>query len=140
MDSDRSIDATLQLHQLLPSIFSILLHSALPPSHAAHLRNTAAQILSHLLTHYSTTYPGLSSRIVKTLIVGLIGEGKSRSTREGAIRGLMGIGKEAVRQGLVKHHGAKIIGDDCMPGESSSLVELVMVRAPHTPIRNKHLL
>ncbi|KAH9891823.1 transcription initiation factor TFIID complex subunit [Cubamyces lactineus] len=114
------------LHQLLPSIFSILLHSALPPSHAAHLRTAAAQILSHLLTHYSTTYPGLSSRIVKTLIVGLIGEGKSRSTREGAIRGLMGIGKEAVRQGLVKHQGAKIVGDECMPGESSSLVDLVI--------------
>ncbi|KAI0657252.1 transcription initiation factor TFIID complex subunit [Cubamyces menziesii] len=114
------------LHQLLPSIFSILLHSALPPSHAAQLRTTAAHILSHLLTHYSTTYPGLSTRIVKTLIVGLIGEGKSRSTREGAIRGLMGIGKEAVRQGLVKHQGAKIVGDECMPGESSSLVELVV--------------
>ncbi|CDO69883.1 hypothetical protein BN946_scf184884.g42 [Trametes cinnabarina] len=114
------------LHQLLPSIFSILLHSALPPSHAVQLRTTAAQILSHLLTHYSTTYPGLSSRIVKTLIVGLIGEAKSRSTREGAIRGLMGIGKEAVRQGLVKHQGAKIVGDECMPGESSPLVELVV--------------
>ncbi|KAI0819245.1 transcription initiation factor TFIID complex subunit [Trametes gibbosa] len=114
------------LHQLLPSILSILLHAALPPSHAAHLRTKAAQILSHLLTHYSTTYPGLSSRIVKTLIVGLIGEDKSRSTREGAIRGLMGIGKEAVRQGLVKHQGAKVIGDECMPGESSPLVELVV--------------
>ncbi|KAI8978714.1 transcription initiation factor TFIID complex subunit [Trametes punicea] len=125
------------LHQLLPSIFSVLLHSALPPSHAAQLRTTAAQILSHLLTHYSTTYPGLSSRIVKTLIVGLIGEGKSRSTREGAIRGLMGIGKEAVRQGLVKHQGAKVVGDECMPGESSPLVDLVieglkMIHPPST--------
>ncbi|KAI0667708.1 transcription initiation factor TFIID complex subunit [Trametes maxima] len=123
------------LHQLLPSIFSILLHSSLPPSHTAHLRTTAASILSHLLTHYSTTYPGLSSRIVKTLIVGLIGEGKSRSTREGALRGLMGIGKEAVRQGLVKHQGAKVIGDECMPGESSALVELVVegFRLIHPP-------
>ncbi|KAI0769094.1 transcription initiation factor TFIID complex subunit [Trametes elegans] len=123
------------LHQLLPSIFSILLHSALPPSHASRLRTMAAQILSHLLTHYSTTYPSLSSRIVKTLIVGLIGQGKSRSTREGAIRGLMGIGKEAVRQGLVKHRGAKIVGDECMPGESSSLVDLVMegFRMVHPP-------
>ncbi|KAI0372337.1 transcription initiation factor TFIID complex subunit [Pilatotrama ljubarskyi] len=126
------------LHQLLPSIFSILLHSALPPSHAAQLRTTAAQILSHLLTHYSTTYPGLSSRIVKTLIVGLIGEGKSRSTREGAIRGLMGIGKEAVRQGLVKHKGAKVVGDECMPGESSPLVELVMYRHNQEGFRMIH--
>ncbi|PIL22715.1 hypothetical protein GSI_15408 [Ganoderma sinense ZZ0214-1] len=114
------------LHQLLPSVFSILLYSSLPPSNGTHLRITAAQILAHLLTHYSMTYPGLSTKIVKTLIVGLIDNKKTRATHEGAIRGLMAIGKEAVRQGLVNRGGARVVGEKCMPGESSQLVDLVM--------------
>ncbi|KAH9924354.1 TAF-domain-containing protein [Epithele typhae] len=114
------------LHQLLPSVFSILLYSTLPPSHATHLRITAAQIVAHLLTHYSMTYPSLPIKVVKTLIVGLIEHKKTRATHEGAIRGLMAIGKEAVRLGLVSREGAKVVGEKCMPGESSSLVELVM--------------
>ncbi|KAI0715634.1 TAF-domain-containing protein [Cerioporus squamosus] len=123
------------LHQLLPAVFSILLHSALPPSHATHLRITAAQILAHLLTHYSMTYPGLPTKIVKMLIVGLIEHKKPRPTNEGAIRGLMAIGKEAVRLGLVDRQGAKIVGEKCMPGESSTLVDLVMegLRMLHPP-------
>lgn len=108
-------------------MFSILLYSALPPSNATHLRTTAAQILAHLLTHYSMTYPGLPTKIVKTLIVGLIDNKKTRTTHEGAIRGLMAIGKEAVRQGLVNRSGARVVGEKCMPGESSQLVDLVMV-------------
>ena len=74
------------------------------------------------------TYPGLSNKIVKTLIVGLIDNKKTRATHEGAIRGLMAIGKEAVRQGLVNRSGARVVGEKCMPGESSQLVDLVMVR------------
>ncbi|KAH9949792.1 transcription initiation factor TFIID complex subunit [Amylocystis lapponica] len=116
------------LHQLLPPILSTLLHSALPPSHATHLRTTAAQILSHLLTHYSTTYPSLSPRIMKTLLLALISQGKSRGTREGAIRGLMGVGKEAVRKGLVEGGGAKVVGSECYAGEMGSLADSVMVR------------
>ena len=111
---------------LLPLIF--LLYSSLLPEHAIHLRTTAAQILSHLLKHYSMTYPGLPIKIVKMLIVGLIEVKKPRATNEGAIRGLMAIGKEAVRLGLVDREGAKVVGEKCMPGESSQLVDLVMVR------------
>ncbi|GBE83264.1 Transcription initiation factor TFIID subunit 6 [Sparassis crispa] len=125
------------LHQLLPPILSILLHSALPPSHAAELRTSASQILSHLLTHYSTTYPSLPPRIMKTLLLALISPGKSRGTREGAIRGLMGVGKEAVRKGLVDGGGAKVVGSECFEGESSPVVEcaldaLKMLHPPST--------
>lgn len=101
------------LHQILPPILSILLHSSLPPEHATHLRTTAAQTLSHLLTQHSTTYPSLSPRIMKTLLLALIGNDKSKGTREGAIRGLMGIGKEAIRKGVVEGGGAKVIGSEC---------------------------
>lgn len=73
------------------------------------------------------TYPSLPIKVVKTLIVGLIEDKKSRATHEGAIRGLMAIGKEAVRLGLVSREGAKVVGEKCMPGESSQLVDLVMV-------------
>lgn len=121
---------SVQLHQLLPAILSTLLHSALPPSHATHLRTSAAQTLSRLLTQHSTTYPSLSPRIMKTLLVALISSDKSKGTREGAIRGLVGIGKEAVRKGLVEGGGVKVVGSECTPGETGPLVDSVMVSIP----------
>ncbi|OAX41681.1 TAF-domain-containing protein [Rhizopogon vinicolor AM-OR11-026] len=114
------------LHQLLPAILSTLLHSTLPPSHATHLRTSAAQTLSRLLTQHSTTYPSLSPRIMKTLLVALISSDKSKGTREGAIRGLVGIGKEAVRKGLVEGGGVKVVGSECTPGETGPLVDSVI--------------
>ncbi|EKM52066.1 uncharacterized protein PHACADRAFT_262519 [Phanerochaete carnosa HHB-10118-sp] len=118
------------LHQLLPPILSTLLHSSLPPEHATHLRTLASQTLSHLLTQHSTTYPSLSPRIVKTLLLALIGKDKSMGTREGAIWGLMGIGKEAIRKGVVEGGGAKVVGAECalaMEDQAqSSLVGAVM--------------
>ncbi|KAF4617682.1 hypothetical protein D9613_006266 [Agrocybe pediades] len=98
------------LHQILPPILSILLHSALPTSHTTLLRTTASQTLSKLLTQHSTTYPSLSPRIMKTLLLALISGNKSVGTREGAIRGLVGVGKEAVRKGLVEGGGARVVG------------------------------
>ncbi|KAG1901413.1 TATA box binding protein associated factor-domain-containing protein [Suillus fuscotomentosus] len=114
------------LHQLLPAILSTLLHSTLPPSHTTHLRTSAAQTLSRLLTQHSTTYPSLSPRIMKTLLVALISADKSKGTREGAIRGLVGIGKEAVRKGLVEGGGVKVVGSECTPGDTGPLVDSVM--------------
>ncbi|KAJ7446180.1 transcription initiation factor TFIID complex 60 kDa subunit [Mycena galericulata] len=121
------------LHQMLPPILSTLLHSSLPPTHATLLRTSAAQTLSRLLTEHSTTYPSLSPRIMKTLLLALISPGKNSGTRHGAIRGLVGIGKEAVRKGLVEGGGAKVVGSEC--GDDASLVNAVMdalrvLRAP----------
>ncbi|KAH9480749.1 Transcription initiation factor TFIID subunit 6 [Psilocybe cubensis] len=98
------------LHQILPPILSILLHSSLPQTHTTHLRTSASQTLAKLLTQHSTTYPSLSPRIMKTLLLALISPGKSTGTREGAIRGLVGVGKEAVRKGLVEGGGARVVG------------------------------
>jgi transcription initiation factor TFIID subunit 6 len=111
---------------MLPPILSTLLHSSLPPTHASLLRTSAAQTLSRLLTEHSTTYPSLSPRIMKTLLLALISPGKSSGTRHGAIRGLVGIGKEAVRKGLVEGGGAKVVGSEC--SDDVSLVTAVMVR------------
>ncbi|KAG6861554.1 hypothetical protein C0995_014850 [Termitomyces sp. Mi166 len=117
------------LHQILPPILSTLLHSALPPSHATHLRTTAAQTLSRVLTQHSTTYPSLSPRIMKTLLLALISPGKSKGTREGAIRGLVGVGKEAVRKGLVEGGGAKVVESECRnAADAGPLINSVMVR------------
>lgn len=116
-----------QLHQILPPMLSTLLHSSLPPSHATHLRISASQSLSRLLTQHSTTYPSLSPRIMKTLLLALISPGKSKGTREGAIRGLIGVGKEAVRKGLVEGGGAKIVANECAPNERGPLVDAVLV-------------
>lgn len=64
---------------------------------------------------------------MKTLLLALISPGKSKGTREGAIRGLMGVGKEAIRKGLVEGGGAKVVGNELAPGESGSIVDSVMV-------------
>ncbi|KDR83070.1 hypothetical protein GALMADRAFT_238878 [Galerina marginata CBS 339.88] len=116
------------LHQILPPILSILLHSSLPASHATQLRTTASQTLSKLLTQHSTTYPSLSPRIMKTLLLALISPGKSTGTREGAIRGLLGVGKEAVRKGLVEGGGARVVGAEWESGgrDGYGLVNSVM--------------
>ncbi|KAL5501357.1 TAF6 [Sanghuangporus vaninii] len=111
------------LHQMLPPLLSILLHTSLPPSHSAHLRTLASNTLSHLLTQHSTTYPSLSPRIMKTLLLALLSPGKSKGTREGAVRGLMGVGKEAVRKGLIEGGGARIIGTECQSGGGAAAAE-----------------
>ncbi|KAF8648479.1 hypothetical protein AX16_006260 [Volvariella volvacea WC 439] len=112
------------LHQILPPILSMLLHSSLPQSQSTQIRTASAQTLSRLLTQHSTTYPSLSPRIMKTLLLALISPGKSKGTREGAIRGLVGVGKEAVRKGLVESGGAKVVGSECreMDEEDTRLV------------------
>lgn len=65
---------------------------------------------------------------MKTLLLALISPGKGKGTREGAIRGLMGVGKEAVRKGLVEGGGAKVVGSECASDPSSGpLAQSVMV-------------
>lgn len=86
-------------------------------------------MLSKLLTQHSTTYPSLSPRIMKTLLLALLSAEKKKATREGAIRGLMGIGKEAIRKGLVEGGGAKVVGSECPPGDQGPLVSAAMVRS-----------
>jgi len=64
---------------------------------------------------------------VKTLLVAFIWSDKSKGTREGAIRGLVAIGKEPVRKGFVESGRVKVVGSECMPGETGPLVHSVMV-------------
>ena len=64
---------------------------------------------------------------MKTLLLALLSQGKSKGTREGAVRGLMGVGKEAVRKGLIEGGGAKVVGSECLPGEQGSVVDATMV-------------
>jgi transcription initiation factor TFIID subunit 6 len=46
---------------------------------------------------------------MKTLLLALISPGKTEGTREGAVWGLVGVGKEAVRKGLIEGGGAKLV-------------------------------
>lgn len=68
---------------------------------------------------------------MKTLLLALISPGKSNGTREGAIRGLVGIGKEAIRKGLVEVGGAKVVAaewesDGAEPLLKSTVVSIVL--------------
>lgn len=73
---------------------------------------------------------------MKTLLLALISPDKSKGTREGAIRGLVGVGKEAVRKGLVEGGGAKVVASECQHSasrESSALLSTAMVRIFRVP-------
>jgi len=65
---------------------------------------------------------------MKTLLLALVSTDKSRGTREGAIRGLVGVGKDAIRKGLIEGHGAKVVAQESQIPGYSSLAETVMVR------------
>jgi len=77
---------------------------------------------------------------MKTLLLALISPGKSSGTREGAVRGLVGVGKEAVRKGLVEGGGARVIaaeweamGSDTTPSGlvlMQSVLEALRVMQP----------
>ena len=64
---------------------------------------------------------------MKTLLLALISPAKSKATREGAIRGLIGVGKEAVRKGLIEGGGAKVVGGECAADGRDPLVDAVVV-------------
>lgn len=95
-------------------MLSALLYSSLPPSPTSPnpIRTLASQTLSHLLTQHSATYTNLAPRVVQTLLLGVIGPNKAKGTREGAVMGLVAVGKEAVRKGLLGAGGAKVIGNE----------------------------
>ncbi|KAE9402164.1 hypothetical protein BT96DRAFT_937324 [Gymnopus androsaceus JB14] len=61
---------------------------------------------------------------MKTLLLALISPLKSKGTREGAIRGFIGIGKEAVRTGLVSG-GAKVVGSEVQHHDSMADIDWV---------------
>ena len=54
---------------------------------------------------------------MKTLLLALVGPDAQAGTREGAIRGLVGVGKEAVRKALVDGGGARVVGEGRDDGE-----------------------
>ena len=64
---------------------------------------------------------------MKTLLLALVLTGKSRGTREGAIRGLVGVGKDAIRKGLIEGHNVKGVAQESQIPGYSSLAETVMV-------------
>lgn len=66
---------------------------------------------------------------MKTILLALVSPGKSKGTREGAVRGLVGVGREAVRKGLIEGGGAKVIGSEMEVEASDTLAQAVMVRS-----------
>ena len=55
-------------------------------------------------------------------------------TREGALRGLVSVGREAVRRGVVQGGGGRVVGEDCerareMGIDTSGIEEAMMVRS-----------
>jgi transcription initiation factor TFIID subunit 6 len=118
----------LQLHQILPPVLSVLLHSSLPPMHAAHLRTSAASALARMLKQHSATYPSLAPRIMKTLLLALLSPERGPGTRLGALRGLIGVGKDAVRKGILDAGGARTLGAE--PGVASAVFEALAVLHP----------
>ncbi|KAH9034361.1 transcription initiation factor TFIID complex 60 kDa subunit [Lactarius deliciosus] len=116
------------LHQILPPVLSVLLHSSLPQMHSTHLRKSAASALARVLKQHSATYPSLAPRIMKTLLLALLAPERGPGTRLGALRGLIGVGKEAVRKGILDAGGAKALGAE--PGVAGAVFEALAVLHP----------
>ncbi|KAG8898902.1 hypothetical protein FRB99_007073 [Tulasnella sp. 403] len=104
-----------------------------PPPTPKTLRKHAASLVAHLLELHAPSYPTLPPRITKTLLVALLDDGSalpagsspsgngvgadsrrplSLGTKDGAIRGLMGVGQEAVYRGLIEGKAGKLLGDE----------------------------
>jgi len=70
---------------------------------------------------------------MKTLLLALISPSRSKGTREGAIRGLVAVGKEAIYKGLVECGGAKVVAGECVePREYDPVVKAALVRPPQS--------
>jgi len=139
------------LHQLLPPILSVLLTSSLSISHPfshislptpTHLRKHASSLLSRLLSLHSATYPSLAPRVTKTLLAALLDPGRTLGTREGAVRGLIGVGREAVKRGLIAGGGGKVIGYEIqraresgedIQGAEDAIMSALLLLHPHQP-------
>lgn len=96
--------------------------------HSDHLRKSAASALARILTQHSVTYPSLAPRIMKTLLLALLAPERGPGTRLGALRGLIGVGKEAVRKGILDAGGAKALGAE--PGVAGAVFEALEVLHP----------
>lgn len=79
------------LHQLMPSILSVLLASSFDAdelrageidSHVVNLRTYAATLLVHVIEHYSEYYPTLKPRVVATLLQALLAQGSAGDSAE----------------------------------------------------------
>lgn len=142
---------------LLPPLLSVLLTSTLSSTSSyssldSHplptprtLRTQAASLVAHLLKLHAPSYPSLPPRITKTLLVALLDDGStlrpgstpdaeaakkplSLGTKDGAIRGLIGVGHEAVHRGLIAGQAAKLVGEEVERrvgrGENDSMMDL----------------
>lgn len=88
--------ATFQLHQITPPILTSLLTSSLapapPPSPSPlTIRTSAGSLLALLIARHAPAYPTLAPRVTKTLLRGLIGDGRGLGGRWGAARGLAAV-------------------------------------------------
>jgi len=124
----------LQLHQILPPLLSILLTSSLP-NNPPTLRGSAAEILRALLQQHGATYPSLSERLTKTLLLSLFEPDKDHGTREGAVRGLNSLGDQGIRKGLIESGGAKMLGEE-YGDTDEGITQAVLVRSDY----HNHLL
>eukprot|EP00002_Diphylleia_rotans_P038232 TRINITY_DN8676_c0_g1_i1.p1 TRINITY_DN8676_c0_g1~~TRINITY_DN8676_c0_g1_i1.p1 ORF type:complete len:554 (+),score=108.25 TRINITY_DN8676_c0_g1_i1:144-1805(+) len=88
------------LHQLMPSIITCIVGGRLskdPLEDHWGLRDFAVHIISHICKRYSHTYQTLQPRLIKTLLNGMLDEGKPLSTLYGAIVGLASISDNVVQ-------------------------------------------
>jgi len=65
---------------------------------------------------------------MKTLLLALLSPERGPGTRLGSLRGLIGIGKEAVRKGILDAGGAKALGAE--PGVAGVVLEALAVLHP----------
>ncbi|KAG8214404.1 TATA box binding protein associated factor-domain-containing protein [Butyriboletus roseoflavus] len=126
------------LHQILPAIlvyaptFQPTTNPCDPPSHdgCSNAWPIVDAALDDISVAFATYHEDSLGRTFSASSAEPRGTPKSLGTREGAIRGLVGIGKEAVRKGVLEGGGARVIGEECATAGGdgvSGVVDAVMI-------------
>jgi len=113
-------------------LLSILLTSSLPPEPTT-LRRDASEILAYLSLQHGTTYPSLSERLTKTLLLALLSPDKTSGSREGAVRGLASLSPQAIERGLIESGGARIIGEEAVTDQDGEVLAVMDALAKFKP-------
>lgn len=124
-----NIHIELYLHQLIPSIITCIVTEnacSNPLQNHWKLRHYAADILAFVVKKYSESYENMETRILRTLMLALLGKDKPRPSQYGAIVAIKALGAQAIKMFLLE------------PIESSNLKVIVSTLKPD--LKNKDII
>lgn len=110
--SNPSVFIKPYVHQIVPSILTVLVARELPPSSDTEtgnseyvLRDYAASLLRKICREFGSSYPTLRPRLTRTLLKGFMDVQRSAVSHYGIVMGLAALGPEVVRMVIIGNLG-----------------------------------